>query len=38
MRGDTAFLERTLAEDCVGVEPRGFTLTKEQWLATSTET
>src|SRR4051794_30445130 len=32
LRGDTAFLEHTLAEDFVGVGPRGFTLTREEWL------
>jgi hypothetical protein len=29
LRGDTAFLESTLADDCVSVGSRGFTLTTE---------
>lgn len=32
LRGDAAFLEGVLAEDFVGVGPRGFMLTREGWL------
>jgi ketosteroid isomerase-like protein len=32
LAGDTDFLRATLAEEVVGVGPRGFTLSKEQWL------
>ncbi len=32
LRGDTAFLERNLADDFVSVRPYGFLLTKNEWL------
>jgi ketosteroid isomerase-like protein len=33
LRGDTAFLEQTLADDFIGVGPLGFMLNKQEWLA-----
>lgn len=32
LRGDIAFLERTLADDFVAVGPLGFMLTKREWI------
>jgi len=33
LRGDVAFLERTFADDFIGIGPLGFMLTKQEWIA-----
>ena len=33
LRGETTFLESTLADDFIGIGPLGFMLTKQEWLA-----
>ena len=32
LRGDVAFLEKTLADDFMGIGPLGFMLTKQEWI------
>lgn len=33
LHADVAFLERTLADDFIGIGPLGFLLTRQEWLA-----
>src|SRR5947209_1907882 len=33
LHGDTTFLEKTLADDFIGIGPLGFLLTRQEWLA-----
>src|SRR5258708_39707915 len=33
LRGDTTFIESTLADDFIGIGPLGFMLTRQEWLA-----
>src|SRR5260370_4280390 len=33
LRGDTTFIESTLADDFIGIGPLGFLLTRQEWLA-----
>ncbi|HKV56845.1 MAG TPA: nuclear transport factor 2 family protein [Ktedonobacteraceae bacterium] len=32
LRGDVAFLEKTLADDLMGIGPLGFMLTRQEWI------
>src|SRR5258708_12935439 len=34
--GDSAFVERTLGDDFIGIGPLGFMLTRQEWLARHT--